>query len=105
MTEQCSKMVQPAETWIPYRCSRKGKVQVDGKWYCKQHDPVEVKRREQAREEKWRKEDQKHKHQEDIQDARDEVANVAMRWFEDATAEKELLVACAKLKELLDADQ
>lgn len=39
-----------------HQCSRKIKVTRDGKGYCKQHDPVEVERRQKAQSAKWKAE-------------------------------------------------
>ena len=35
-------------------CSRKGKVERDGKAYCTQHDPERVAERRTARDVKWK---------------------------------------------------
>lgn len=35
------------------QCDRKGVVEEGGKFYCKQHSPAEVKKREKASQEKW----------------------------------------------------
>lgn len=54
MTDEikCSHMVYGG--WNGYRgCSRRATVLRDGKWYCHQHDPVEVKRRDAERRAKW----------------------------------------------------
>ncbi len=49
----CSKSVRvPPGMWSQnHPCAREGKVERDGEWWCKQHDPEEVKRREQKRSE------------------------------------------------------
>lgn len=36
-----------------YDCSKKSKVERDGKWYCGTHDPVRVKEKKDARSAKW----------------------------------------------------
>lgn len=36
------------------QCSRVGKVERDGKWYCGQHDPQARKARDQEKMERWR---------------------------------------------------
>jgi hypothetical protein len=36
-----------------YSCSRHGKYEERGKWWCKTHLPSEVKARREARAEKW----------------------------------------------------
>jgi len=52
MSEMCCVKV-----WHDYyfnkTCSRKGKVQVDGKWYCGQHDPNAVAKKNAERQAKW----------------------------------------------------
>jgi predicted NBD/HSP70 family sugar kinase len=41
---RCSKRVWSG-SWDKLPCSRRGVIERDGKWYCKQHDPVAVKER------------------------------------------------------------
>jgi hypothetical protein len=38
---------------LGHGCSKPGKVEVDGKWYCAIHDPEAVKRRDVAMRAKW----------------------------------------------------
>ena len=55
MTEnQCSKQIYANYSRHP--CSRKGVVEREGKFYCKQHDPVRIKTREERRNRKWNQE-------------------------------------------------
>lgn len=37
-----------------HQCARNGVVERDGKFYCRQHDPVAVRQREDDRRAKWR---------------------------------------------------
>ena len=39
-----------------HSCLRQGIIQRDGKLYCKTHDPVEVEKRDDARNAKWKAE-------------------------------------------------
>jgi hypothetical protein len=39
-----------------WTCSRSGVVQRNGKWFCRQHDPEEQRKRQEARDAKWRAE-------------------------------------------------
>jgi hypothetical protein len=51
MTNQCIERVIPREpfgSFHPSQCSRRGQVEREGKWYCKQHDPVAVAERRAA---------------------------------------------------------
>lgn len=50
MPNQCSRKVTPRDSgpfgWLhPKPCSRKGTVERNGHWYCRQHDPVKVAER------------------------------------------------------------
>ncbi len=42
-----------------YRCSRNGKLEENGKWWCKQHAPSSVKARGEASAARWKAEHQK----------------------------------------------
>lgn len=51
---RCGKQVQSDGMGFHYhQCQRKGVVEHEGKWYCKQHDPKEVARRREAQTKKW----------------------------------------------------
>ena len=49
----CSESIYGASAWRPTQCSRKGRFEHGGKYYCKQHWPVEVKRKNEERRAKW----------------------------------------------------
>ncbi len=53
----CSKSV--FQGYKSYPCSRKGSVERDGQWYCKQHDPATKKAREDASYAKYQAESAK----------------------------------------------
>ena len=55
-SEMCSERVYDRESaYAPdHQCSRKGKFERDGKWYCGQHDPVKVAERRKKADVKWR---------------------------------------------------
>lgn len=56
MSEKCTAKVYGRDRFAsfhPYPCSRKGKVQREGKWYCAIHDPEAVKTRDAERRNKW----------------------------------------------------
>jgi len=57
---KCNEQVYPGHTYMPggYQCTRKGTVEVYGKWYCWQHDPERVERLQKEAEEKWEHESQ-----------------------------------------------
>lgn len=40
--------------WLRYTCSKTGKVERDGKWYCGTHDPIAVKARDDKRMTAWK---------------------------------------------------
>ena len=54
----CSKRVYSGERWDfgGHPCSRKGTVERDGRWWCKQHDPEAMKAREAKRDAAYRAE-------------------------------------------------
>lgn len=52
-TPGCSAHTQAGFGFGQYTCSRNGKVERDGKWYCKQHDPVGIKERGDRNYAKW----------------------------------------------------
>ena len=54
---QCSETVYSGERWdfTGHQCSRKGKEEYDGKWYCRQHNPEAVAEK-QARKDAEREE-------------------------------------------------
>ena len=61
----CS-VIPPGDGWYRHYCSRKSVVERDRRGYCKQHDPVAVKARRDAVDQKWQKESaasvKKHNH-------------------------------------------
>ena len=52
MSQRCCQTIfgERVQSW---QCTRAGKVGRDGKWYCKQHDPVAVKAKQEAWQAKW----------------------------------------------------
>ncbi len=57
MSPRCSDSVLQNYRTSP--CSRKGTVERDGKWYCRQHDPVAKKARDDASYAKYKAESEK----------------------------------------------
>ena len=53
---RCSAEVMGEGGWHRRPCARNGVIQRDGKWYCKQHDPVAVKKRMDDQKAQWEKE-------------------------------------------------
>jgi uncharacterized Zn finger protein (UPF0148 family) len=43
----------------PHRCRNSGSVERDGKWYCKVHDPIARKERQERRDEEYRAEQER----------------------------------------------
>jgi hypothetical protein len=39
--------------WTYRNCHRKGVIQRDNEWYCKQHDPVAIKAKRDEEEQRW----------------------------------------------------
>lgn len=50
----------------PRSCGRAGVIERDGRWYCRQHDPVAKQQRSEARRAAWRP---KYEHKEAIREA------------------------------------
>ena len=50
---RCCAEVWPSGGYHPGSCERTASVTRDGRHYCKQHDPVAVKARDDARSAKW----------------------------------------------------
>ncbi len=55
---QCSEdMVRSTGVWGRYhQCVRNGKIERNGKWYCKQHDPVAIKKKRDDESAAWKAE-------------------------------------------------
>lgn len=51
---QCSAFIKYGDSWHAPRCTRPGKVQRDGKWFCGVHNPVRAEQRREKREAEWR---------------------------------------------------
>ena len=52
--QKCSERVHDKGRWPSFhQCPRPGSVERDGKFYCKQHDPVAVRSKRDARDAKW----------------------------------------------------
>jgi hypothetical protein len=83
--------------WTPYQCSRRGIVESDGKWYCKQHDPVaRAERRakaEAASADKW-----------EAYRARKTLANCAPDLYEALIKARSFLHDAGCLAALVDVD-
>lgn len=54
MNYQCVEQIFFGRQFL--QCKRNGTVEREGKRYCKQHDPVEIERKDQARRERHAKE-------------------------------------------------
>lgn len=48
---RCSEMIYGRG--YRHQCSKSGKIERDGKWYCGTHDPVRVKENREERDRKW----------------------------------------------------
>ena len=55
MSNQCSKRVY-AGSYSGHQCQRRGSVEENGSWWCKQHAPSLVKARRDESDRKWREE-------------------------------------------------
>ena len=60
--QQCSARIATTGMFYSHQCSRNGKVQREGKWYCNQHDPVRIEGWIKERDARWEREwAEKHK--------------------------------------------
>lgn len=50
---QCCKSIFYSGHFSSFLCSRSGKVQHEGKWYCTIHDPERVARKDAERQARW----------------------------------------------------
>ncbi len=80
-TKKCSRQVFGTGSFTGHRCGFAASVERDGKWYCKRHDPVEVKRQTDERHArwhaKWDAQDRERERQKEIQEAKDRVIREA----------------------------
>ncbi len=74
----CSQVTDYLRSWV---CSRRGVVQRDGKWYCKQHDPEAVKARRKASNAAW---EAKLKAEDEADKRADRIASAERRVIEAA---------------------
>lgn len=80
-----------------YQCSRRRSVVWDGHHYCKQHDPVAVKAREDKREKQWRDESARQDRRIDLKIAKAVLVDAVMAWYSDGgsvAASEALYAAC-----------
>lgn len=52
MSEKCCEQIYNG-TFRYSQCSRNGTIQRNGKWYCRQHDPVARQEARDSRHAKW----------------------------------------------------
>jgi len=50
--KKCSKRISGG--FHSYQCSKSGKIERDGRWYCGTHDPVRIKEKREESARKWR---------------------------------------------------
>ena len=74
MSNQCSYKSCFGE-WNVRNCLRKGKVQREGEWYCKQHDPVAVKAKQDAEKAKYQAQHKRQKEDYARRQALEKLAN------------------------------
>lgn len=51
--QRCCESVRDRSGWYRCQCQRNAKVERDGKFYCKQHDPEQVKLRQENASRIW----------------------------------------------------
>lgn len=54
----CCAEIRSGDGWHSRKeaCGCKASVERDGKWYCRRHDPVAIKEKDNARRAKWKQE-------------------------------------------------
>lgn len=55
MAETCSVRVYSQGSMIGHKCARAAKVDRDGVWYCRQHDPVAIEEKRAKKHAEWEK--------------------------------------------------
>jgi hypothetical protein len=102
-TEKCSVAVYHPGVWNPQRCSRTGKVQVDGKWYCGTHDPARIAARNEKRKAERNRESEIETYERKVREAGTMVLVAAMHWYESggvtSSSLREAVEALRDLKE------
>jgi len=53
VTQGCCATVYRGDWCRPGKCSRAGKLERNGKWYCATHDPVKIEKDKSIRQEKY----------------------------------------------------
>jgi ferric-dicitrate binding protein FerR (iron transport regulator) len=56
---QCSKEIWSTGRWHPQQCTRRGRVQVNGYWYCKIHDPAYRQAKRDKRVAQWQEKEER----------------------------------------------
>ncbi len=80
--EHCSARVHDPHSFRGRSCSKPGKDQVDGKWYCSSHSPEKVAARRKKLEEKWDMESKVAAHKMKIGKAESAVVLAALFWYD-----------------------
>ena len=79
--ERCTGMVTHSGMFRSSQCSRNGRFEEDGLHYCKQHLPSEIKQKAEASEVKYNTEWAKKKHGWAIVEAKTNIADFAISYF------------------------
>lgn len=87
-----------------HQCQRKAKLTVNNVPFCKQHNPIEIKRRHDEREARWKREwdadERRRAFNEALGSAQDKVLDLAKKVFRQKTSFEELERAVRELETL-----
>lgn len=102
---RCSAFVSHPHMFSPGQCSKNGKVERDGKWYCTVHDPVKVKERSDAKSKaydaEWKAKEVRRERVQRREQIADELARKVKRldYLLDITGGDSVSVSCRYLGE------
>lgn len=100
--EHCCKIISN-DRYCMNKCSRKAKVWVDGKGYCKQHDPREVVKRQKETSAKWKLEWDRKALITNLEQARESAAEKAVELSKKGISLPDVLVVC--IKEIIELEK
>ncbi len=85
MKQPCSKRVYSGQWSRPHDCTRNGTVEYEGKYYCKQHDPVKKEEKNRAKVTKWKMEQDKRREEFNMIGLFPEFKEALAEWWYEAT--------------------
>jgi hypothetical protein len=87
--QKCCASIYDSLAWRSRSCERNAKIERDGKWYCKQHDPVAKAEKHAERTARWDHESEERRRRYRLESAALEMLRVLKAYFEDRPADWE----------------